>query len=150
LPYLLCSKKVKLTKAYISPIYGVIFLFKYVSPKSQSSEPADGKFDHEAAENIFFAQQTIQNACGTQALLSVLLNIPEMNLGPGLSEFKAFAEILPPEVRPFVHRVSKGPPTYHYTIVPRRVSFKLRTDTRRAQLICSSISVYRRDSKDCD
>ena len=69
-----------------------------MSPTTRSSEPADGKFDHEAAENIFFAQQTIQNACGTQALLSVLLNLKDVNIGPGLRDFKEFAGSLPPEV----------------------------------------------------
>jgi ubiquitin carboxyl-terminal hydrolase L5 len=82
-----------------SPIYGVIFLFKYLSSTSRSSEPADGRFDFDAAENIWFAQQTIQNACGTQALLSVLLNQDEPDVGDGLREFKEFTSGFPSEVR---------------------------------------------------
>jgi ubiquitin carboxyl-terminal hydrolase L5 len=53
-------------------------------------------------ENIFFAAQTIQNACGTQALLSVLLNKEEeIDLGPQLKEFKEFTGAFPSDVRLF-------------------------------------------------
>lgn len=82
-----------------SPIYGVIFLFKWVSSKSRGSEPEDGTYDPEAAENMFFAHQTIQNACGTQALLSVVLNAPNIVIGPELEEFKEFTGAFPAEVR---------------------------------------------------
>jgi ubiquitin carboxyl-terminal hydrolase L5 len=79
-------------------VYGVIFLFKYISSQTRSSEPSDGKFDRDASENIFFAQQTIQNACGTQALLSVVLNQDEIDVGDGLREFKDFTVGLTPDV----------------------------------------------------
>lgn len=49
---------------------------------------------------MFFAAQTIQNACGTQALLSVLLNKDgEVDIGPSLREFKEFSGEFPPDVR---------------------------------------------------
>ncbi|KAF2665579.1 ubiquitinyl hydrolase [Microthyrium microscopicum] len=83
----------------LSPIYGVIFLFKWVSSKATDNKPEDGTFDTEAAENIFFAQQVIQNACGTQALLSVLLNIPDVDIGAPLREFKDFTIAFPPDLR---------------------------------------------------
>jgi hypothetical protein len=76
----------------------VIFLFKWVSSQSQGSEPSDGKYDRDASEHIFFAQQTIQNACGTQALLSVLLNVDEVDIGNNLREFKDFTIGLTPDV----------------------------------------------------
>ncbi|KAL9102885.1 MAG: hypothetical protein Q9163_002008 [Psora crenata] len=83
-----------------SPVYGVIFLFKYLSPEKPSDNPPDGDFDFEAAEKLFFAAQTIQNACGTQALLSVLLNIEDqVDIGPQLKEFKEFTRAFPPELR---------------------------------------------------
>lgn len=85
-----------------SPVYGVIFLFKYPTGEAtQSSDtPKDGAFDFDAAENLFFAAQTIQNACGTQALLSVLLNQEtEVEIGPKLKEFKEFTGAFPSDVR---------------------------------------------------
>ncbi len=89
----------KLTQL-ISPVYGVIFLFKWLSGDKPGNEPPDGTFDYDAAENIFFAAQTIQNACGTQALLSVLLNQNDkVTIGPHLQEFKDFTSAFPSEVR---------------------------------------------------
>jgi ubiquitin carboxyl-terminal hydrolase L5 len=88
----------------LAPVYGVIFLFKYPvgEKRNESGEPADGTFDYAAAENLFFAAQTIQNACGTQALLSCLLNQdsqPDINIGTVLREFKEFTAGLPAEFR---------------------------------------------------
>jgi len=84
----------------LSPIYGVIFLFKYPTNETKSSTPKDGTYDHSAAETLFFANQVIQNACGTQALMSVLLNKDdEIDIGSKLKEFKDFAGVLPPEFR---------------------------------------------------
>ena len=85
--------------ALTRPIYGVIFLFKYPTGEKPSSTPKDGTFDFETAENLFFASQTIQNACGTQALLSVLLNKDgEVDIGDNLREFKEFTGAFPSEV----------------------------------------------------
>jgi ubiquitin carboxyl-terminal hydrolase L5 len=81
-------------------VYGVIFLFKYPTGEKPTDVPKDGTFDHEAANKLFFAAQTIQNACGTQALISVLLNKEgEIEIGKELKEFKEFAGEFPPEVR---------------------------------------------------
>ncbi|KAI1124809.1 ubiquitin carboxyl-terminal hydrolase [Nemania abortiva] len=101
------------TLAALHPVYGVIFLFRYPTdaPYAAADKPLDGTFDHEASERIFFAAQTIQNACGTQALLSVLLNKDEQSSGGGsndgtgidigqpLREFREFTMMLPPEFR---------------------------------------------------
>ncbi|KAI1365936.1 ubiquitin carboxyl-terminal hydrolase [Xylaria arbuscula] len=99
--------------AELHPVYGVIFLFKYPTdaPYASTDKPLDGTFDHDAAERIFFAAQTIQNACGTQALLSVLLNKDQegsgssgeeasgIDIGKPLREFRDFTMVLPPEFR---------------------------------------------------
>ena len=84
----------------LSPVYGVIFLFKYPTRQDPRGTPTDGSFDFEATEDLFFAAQTIQNACGTQALLSVLLNKEgQVEIGRQLEEFKDFTRVLPSEVR---------------------------------------------------
>lgn len=98
--------------AQLHPVYGVIFLFKYPTdtPYTSAEKPLEGTFDHDAANRIFFAAQTIQNACGTQALLSVLMNKqnadgPEgrdaghIDIGEPLREFREFTMALPPEFR---------------------------------------------------
>lgn len=98
--------------AQLHPVYGVIFLFKYPTdtPYTSAEKPHEGTFDHEAAERHFFAAQTIQNACGTQALLSVLMNKqdrdgPEgseagyIDIGDALKDFREFTMALPPEFR---------------------------------------------------
>ncbi|KAK8177890.1 ubiquitin carboxyl-terminal hydrolase-like protein isozyme L5 [Phyllosticta citrichinensis] len=83
-----------------SPVYGVIFLFKYPTDEKPSDKPKDGTFDYDAAENIFFAAQTIQNACGTQALLSVLLNKDgDIDIGAPLRDFKDFTTAFPADLR---------------------------------------------------
>ncbi|KAL8733155.1 MAG: hypothetical protein Q9166_002347 [cf. Caloplaca sp. 2 TL-2023] len=82
------------------PVYGVIFLFKYPVGEKPQQTPVDGAFDYDAAESRFFAAQTIQNACGTQALLSVLLNKEEsIDIGSKLREFKDFTGAFPADLR---------------------------------------------------
>lgn len=95
----------------LNPI-GVIFLFKYpTDEKPRRDTPLDGEFDYGALEGqgedkpLWFAAQTIQNACGTQALLSVLLNKDDsldeggVEIGPNLREFKDFTSAFPSDVR---------------------------------------------------
>lgn len=90
-------------------VYGVIFLFKYLrAPATSNTQTQDGTPATNLPENFFFANQTIQNACGTQAILSVLLNhdtpAPENHqapifLGPELSSFKDFTTGFPSDLR---------------------------------------------------
>lgn len=94
-----------------SPVYGVIFLFKYQSSSGtdDSANVQDGRFDFEATENVFFANQVIQNACATQAILSVLLNRPDIEVGTELREFREFTQAFPSDVGGAVtHRSRDG------------------------------------------
>ncbi|KAG9381326.1 Ubiquitin carboxyl-terminal hydrolase [Pyrenophora tritici-repentis] len=84
----------------LGTLYGVIFLFKYPTGEKPSDVPKDGTYDYEAANTLFFPAQTIQNACGTQAIVSLLLNREEeVDIGKELKEFKEFAGDFPPELR---------------------------------------------------
>ncbi|KAA8651477.1 hypothetical protein EYZ11_006351 [Aspergillus tanneri] len=92
----------------LSPVYGVIFLFKWLrshQSSTSSDAPADGTYDAGASEaGVFFAAQTIQNACGTQAILSVLLNQDGadkegVDIGAELRSFKEFTAGFPAELR---------------------------------------------------
>ncbi|PLB33614.1 putative 26S proteasome-associated ubiquitin C-terminal hydrolase [Aspergillus candidus] len=92
----------------LSPVYGVIFLFKWMrdqAPTQTTTTPLDGTYDTTPPENLFFAAQTIQNACGTQAILSVILNQDSpkqpqpIELGPTLHSFKDFTTGFPPDLR---------------------------------------------------
>ncbi|KAJ5259441.1 Ubiquitinyl hydrolase UCH37 type [Penicillium angulare] len=88
----------------LGPVYGVIFLFKWTKETAgaRPEAPLDGTYDPEAS--IFFANQTIQNACGTQAILSIILNndnppsLQPITLGTELSTFKEFTSGFPPDI----------------------------------------------------
>lgn len=74
---------------FLQPIHGLIFLFKWVA----DDEPAGTiVMDESRLEKIFFAKQVINNACATQAILSVLMNAqhPDIILGSTLTDLKEF------------------------------------------------------------
>uniref|UniRef100_A0A8C9M1M8 Ubiquitin carboxyl-terminal hydrolase n=1 Tax=Piliocolobus tephrosceles TaxID=591936 RepID=A0A8C9M1M8_9PRIM len=72
------------------PVHGLIFLFKW----QPGEEPAGSVVQDSRLDTIFFAKQVINNACATQAIVSVLLNCThqDVHLGETLSEFKEFSQ----------------------------------------------------------
>lgn len=92
-------------------------MFKWIASSAPDrGTPQDGNFDSTVVEDagLFFAAQTIQNACGTQAILSVILNNDEssnrylsgednthssIEIGPSLREFKDFTNGFPHDLR---------------------------------------------------
>lgn len=78
----------------LEPIHGLIFLFKWV----QDDEPSGSIVTDNRTEKIFFAKQVINNACATQAILSILLNCndPDIKLGDTLTNFKEFCQCFDP------------------------------------------------------
>lgn len=66
------------------PVFGLIFCFK-ITEEKEKRETLD-EYDPE----LFYAEQVINNACATQAILSVLMNCPHVEVGTELQNLKDF------------------------------------------------------------
>lgn len=64
--------------------HGLIFCFLW---SKDCHRPAD--FDDPAAERVWFANQLSSDACATHAILNVVLNCPDVDIGDELRSFKA-------------------------------------------------------------
>ncbi|KAI9314037.1 ubiquitin carboxyl-terminal hydrolase [Dichotomocladium elegans] len=79
----------------LKPVLGLIFLFKW-----QGAQPASTtEGDQYPTDHIFFANQVINNACATQAILSILLNRDDIELGKELQDFKEFTAEFSPDMK---------------------------------------------------
>ncbi|KAI9145802.1 ubiquitin carboxyl-terminal hydrolase [Paraphysoderma sedebokerense] len=79
----------------LSPIFGFIFLFKYDGNAKDNRSTQSW----ENCPDVFFAKQVINNACATQAILSILMNNHDIELGEELSQFKQFTAEFPPDLK---------------------------------------------------
>ncbi|GIY00265.1 ubiquitin carboxyl-terminal hydrolase BAP1 [Caerostris darwini] len=90
-----------LQKTIEGPVYGFIFLFKWIeerrSRRKVTASEENFVEDEETINSIFFAQQMVPNSCATHALLSVLLNCPKIYLGPTLARLKEHTANMNPE-----------------------------------------------------
>lgn len=87
----------------LAPVHAVIFLFKYSKLDREYASrnvPISGEYDENYQEKgIFFANQTIQNACATQAVLNSLLNkTDEIEIGEELGNIRLFIAGFDPEM----------------------------------------------------
>lgn len=95
-----------LSKPFRGPVYGFIFLFKWIEERRsrRKIQPLEEMFveDEDIIGDIFFAQQVIPNSCATHSLLSVLLNCTHIHLGETLSRLKEFSSKFDPENKGYV------------------------------------------------
>ncbi|XP_076816816.1 ubiquitin carboxyl-terminal hydrolase calypso-like [Clavelina lepadiformis] len=88
-------------------VYGFIFLFKWNEGGGRSRRKvqpsSDEPFctDEDVVNGMFFAHQLIPNSCATHALLSVLLNCDEIELGPLITRLKTDTANFNPEMKGF-------------------------------------------------
>lgn len=84
-----------------SPVYGFIFLFRWIEERRSRRKVVDQSDiyvkDEDIVNNIFFAQQRVPNSCATHSLISVLLNRSNIHLGSTLSRLKAHTQGMSPE-----------------------------------------------------
>lgn len=80
------------------PVYGLIFLFKW----RPESDPRP--VEPEGHSRVFFARQIITNACATQAILSILMNSPSVELGDELTQLRDFSLLFPPDMKGMMPR----------------------------------------------
>ncbi|OHF04391.1 ubiquitin carboxyl-terminal hydrolase, family 1 [Colletotrichum orchidophilum] len=63
------------------PVYGLIFLYQYFSENYEDDEVVDGR-------DVWFANQTTDNACATVAMTNILMNSAGVDLGQDLQNLK--------------------------------------------------------------
>ena len=76
-------------------VYGLIFLFKYIKNSGYTPNVLS-KWD----DDLFFANQVIENACATQAILGILMNNSDkIDIGPTLTDLKNFTTGMDPKMK---------------------------------------------------
>ncbi|XP_023015317.1 ubiquitin carboxyl-terminal hydrolase calypso [Leptinotarsa decemlineata] len=90
-----------LNKPLDSPVYGFIFLFRWIEERRSRRKVVEQNEtfvkDEDIVNNIFFAQQMVPNSCATHALISILLNCPTIHLGETLARLKAHTYGMSPD-----------------------------------------------------
>lgn len=90
-----------LKKPIEGPVYGFIFLFRWIEERRARRKLAESidiyQRDDDIVNSIFFAHQIVPNSCATHALLSILLNCSNIDLGSTLTRMKNHTIDMTPE-----------------------------------------------------
>lgn len=90
-----------LKKPIEGPVNGFIFLFRWIEERRARRKLAESIDNYQRDENIvnsiFFAHQIVPNSCATHALLSILLNCSNIDLGSTLTRLKNHTINMTPE-----------------------------------------------------
>lgn len=78
-------------QAVSDPVYGLVFLYEYFAEDNEETGEDD--------RDVWFANQTTQNACATIALLNIIMNAKGLHLGERLEKFKKESQDLSPPLR---------------------------------------------------
>ena len=80
---------------------GAIFLFRWIEDRRSRRKMVDEEDlyvrDEKEVNSMFFAQQIIPNSCATHALISILLNCPQLELGSTLTNLRCHVAGMSPE-----------------------------------------------------
>lgn len=87
------------------PVLGFVLLCKYAGEDDEGTE--------EVPESLWFANQTMANGCATVALLNIVMNSPDVQLGEKLSEFKRTTQELTSFLRGYRLESDAGMRTIH-------------------------------------
>jgi ubiquitin carboxyl-terminal hydrolase L5 len=74
------------------PVHALIFLFRY-------RETDKDDLDTECPEHVWYAEQVPEFSCATFALLNIVNNIPGLEMGKDLRNFKEFTQNMTPRLK---------------------------------------------------
>ncbi|KAF8423780.1 hypothetical protein EV426DRAFT_601131 [Tirmania nivea] len=77
----------------IKPVYGLIFLFRWKS----EIDPEEAEVS--CPEGVWFANQVTDNLCASLAMLNIVMNCPDVDVGEHLRSFREFSRDLSPPLR---------------------------------------------------
>lgn len=81
------------TLSSLPSIHGLVFLFRW------KEEPDSTAAENICPTDIWFANQVVDNACASLALLNIVLNIKDADIGDKLRAFKEFTKDFTPALR---------------------------------------------------
>lgn len=80
----------------LQPLHALIFLFKWLPSNVSEPNSIAGQYDTEFPG--FFAQQTVNNACATIAVINALGNIQSLPSGAQLADLMSFTTGMDPQM----------------------------------------------------